>query len=152
MSYKPNNMQDMIANLTFKDSEAATEFYKKSLGATHIEIMKADNGWVMHGNMRLGDSVVFFNDEAEFMPRKAPTGPQSIAFYVYVEDVDAAYKTAVENGMTSVFEPQTMFWGDRTAVVSDPFHYVWTLSTQVAEPSAEEILAGQKAMMDNMPS
>jgi len=94
----------------------------------------------------LGDSVIFFNDEAEFLPRKAPTGPTAIAMYVYVKDVDAVYAQAIANGMSSVYEPTTMFWGDRTAVLSDPFNYTWTLSTKVADPSPEEILAGQKAM------
>ncbi len=150
MHYKPEGFQDAIANLTFKDSKAAAAFYEKSLGATNVQIMEGDNGWVMHGMMKLGDSIVFFNDEAEFMPRKAPTGPGSIAFYIYVEDVDAAYKTAVNNGMTGVYAPETMFWGDRTAVVTDPFHYTWTFSTQVAQPSEEEIAAGQKALMENM--
>ncbi len=149
MTYKPDNYQDVIANLTFKDSEAATALYEKALGAKDVQIMKADNGWVMHGNMRLGDTVVFFNDEAEFMPRKAPTGPTAVAFYIYNSDVDAAYDHALKNGMTSVFEPQTMFWGDRTAVVSDPFNYTWTLATKVASPTAEEMLAGQKAMFGN---
>ena len=152
MNYKPENFQDVIANLTFKDSESAASFYETALGASEVQIMKADNGWVMHGMMRIGDSIVFFNDEAEFTPRKAPTGPQSIAFYLYVDDVDAAYEQAVANGMRPVFEPETMFWGDRTAVVTDPYFYTWTFSTQVAEPSPEEIIAGQKAMMDNMPS
>ncbi len=152
MSYKPENFQDVIANITFKDSEKAAEFYKSALGATDVQIMKADNGWVMHGMMRVGDSIIFFNDEAEFMPRKAPTGQTSFTFYLYVEDVDAAYKQAVDAGMTSVFEPETMFWGDRTAVATDPFFYTWTFSTEVAQPTPEEIMAGQKAMMDNMPS
>ena len=150
MNYKPEGFQDAIANLTFKDSKKAAAFYEKALGAKDVQIMEADNGWVMHGMMKLGDSIVFFNDEADMMPRKAPTGPGPIAFYVYVDDVDAAYKTAVDNGMTGNFEPETMFWGDRTAVVTDPFHYTWTFSTQVAQPSEDEMAAGAKAMMENM--
>jgi len=150
MTYKPDGYQDVIVNLTFKDSEAAVALYEKALGGKDTQIMKAENGWIMHGEITVGDCVIFFNDEAEFMPRKAPTGPTHFSMYVYVEDVDAAYKQAVESGMTSVFEPQTMFWGDRTAVVSDPFHYVWTFSTNVANPSPEEMMAGQKAMMENM--
>jgi len=149
MTYKPDGHQDAIANLTFKDSEAAVALYEKALGATNVQVMKADNGWVMHGEFRLGDSVLFFNDEADFVPRKAPTGPTSIAMYLYVKDVDAAYKMATQNGMTSVYEPTTMFWGDRTAVLADPFHYVWTLSTKVADPTPEEIIAGQKAMFES---
>ena len=146
MTYKPDNYQDVIANLTFKDSESATKLYEKALGATDINVMKDDKGWVMHGNMRIRDSVIFFNDEAEFMPRKAPTGPTAVAFYIYSEDVDAAYEHAIKNGMTSVFEPQTMFWGDRTAAVGDPFYYTWTFATKVASPTMEEMMAGQKAM------
>ncbi len=146
MPYKPEGYQDAIANLTFKDSKAATEFYKDALGASNIQVMESDTGWVMHGEMTLGDSVVFFNDEADFVPRKAPTTTESVAFYIYVPDVDASYKKAVASGMTSISEPETMFWGDRTAVVSDPFHYTWTFSTTVASPSADEMAAGQKAM------
>ena len=150
MTYKPDDYQDVIANLTFKDSEAAAALYEKALGATDVHIMKADNGWIMHGNMRVGDCVIFFHDEAEFMPRKAPTGPTAVAFYIYVKDVDAAYDHALANGMSSVFEPETMFWGDRTAVVADPFHYTWTFATQVATPTLEEMAAGQKAMFGDM--
>ena len=150
MHYKPEGFQDAIANLTFKDSKKAAKFYEKALGATNVQIMEADNGWVMHGMMRLGDSIVFFNDEADMFPRKAPTGTGSIAFYLYVDDVDAAYTKAVEAGMTGNFEPETMFWGDRTAVVTDPFHYTWTFSTQVAQPSEDELKAGQDALMENM--
>ncbi len=146
MHYKPDNYQDVIANLTFTDSKKAAAFYEKALNAKDVQIMESETGWVMHGMMRLGDSIVFFNDEADFSPRKAPTGPTAIAFYLYVEDVDAAYAQAVENGMEGVYPPETMFWGDRTAVVTDPFHYTWTFSTQVAQPTMEEIEAGQKAM------
>lgn len=72
MGYKPEGHQDAIANLTFKDSKTATEFYKKSLGACNIQVMESDTGWVMHGEMKVGDSVIFYNDEADFIPRKAP--------------------------------------------------------------------------------
>ena len=67
MHYKPEGFQDAIANLTFKDSKAAAAFYEKALGAKDVQIMEGDNGWVMHGMMKLGDSIVFFNDAAEFL-------------------------------------------------------------------------------------
>jgi len=146
MAYKPENYQDVIANMTFKDSEKAAEFYAQALNAKDIQIMKSEDGsWVMHGNMKIGDSVIFFNDENDMMPRKAPSGPVPIAFYIYVEDVDAAYQQAVKNGMQSIFEPQDMFWGDRTAVVVDPFHYTWTFSTQTRQVSDADLEEGRKS-------
>lgn len=144
--YKPENYQNVIANLTFKDSKAAMALYETALGIEDVKMMESDSGWIMHGNFRIGDSVVFFNDEAEFSPRKAPTGPTAVAFFIYVPDVDAAYARAIKAEMTSVFEPADMFWGDRTAVVTDPFHYTWTFATKVTDPTPEEMAAGQKAM------
>ena len=36
------------------------------------------------------------------------------------EDVDEAYKKAVENGATSVLEPELEPWGQRTCYIADP--------------------------------
>lgn len=150
MHYKPDNMPHVMANLTFKESKKAAAFYEKALGVTDVQIMESPGGKVMHGMMRIGESVLFFNDEFDMSPRREPDGPGSISFYVYVPDVDAAHDRAVEAGMTSNHAPETMFWGDRTAVVTDPYNYIWTFSTRVAEPSPEEIAEAQKnfAFMD----
>jgi len=150
MHYKEQGYQDVIPNMMFKDAKEASVFYKTALGASNVQIMTASNGWVMHGEMTIGDSVVFFGEEAEFFPRKAPTEPGSVAFYIYVPDVDAAHKRAVEAGMTSHSEPETMFWGDRTSVVSDKYHYSWTFSTHVEDVSMEEMEKRQKAFEESM--
>lgn len=150
MSYKPENYQDVIANMMFKDATEASQFYDAALGAKNIQLMTDANGWVMHGEMWVGDSCLFLGEEVDWFPRKAPTEPGSVAFYIYVEDVDAAYKRAVGAGMTSVSEPETMFWGDRTAVVSDKYHYSWTFSTHVEDVSMEEMAKRQKAFEESM--
>ena len=36
------------------------------------------------------------------------------------EEVDKAYKKAVENGATSVLEPELEPWGQRTCYIADP--------------------------------
>lgn len=145
MTYRPEGYQNVIPNLMFKDAKVASDFYEEALGARDISLMQDDKGWVMHGEMRIGDSVLFFGEEIEWFPRKAPKEPGSIAFYIYVEDVDVSYKRAVEAGMTSVSEPETMFWGDRTAVVTDKYHYSWTFSTKVEDVSLEDMAERQKA-------
>lgn len=146
MGYKPDNYQSVIANLMFKDARKAAKFYEAALGAENVTLMEAENGWVMHGEMWVDGSVIFFGEEVDWFARKAPTEPGSVAFYIYTPDVDASYERALKAGMTSVSEPETMFWGDRTAVVSDPFHYSWTFSTQVATPTKEEMDAAAKEM------
>jgi len=60
---------------------------------------------------------------------------KSNSLYVYVEDVDAAYKRAIQSGATSVREPQDMFYGDRSAAVTDPFGNFWAIATHIEDVS-----------------
>lgn len=150
MTYRPEGYQNVIPNLMFKDAKEASSYYETALGAERVTLMTDSNGWVMHGEMWIGDSCLFFAQETDWFPRKAPTEPGSVAFYIYTADVDASYKRAVEAGMTSVSAPETMFWGDRTAVVMDKYHYSWTFSTHVEEVSMEEMAKRQKAFEESM--
>ena len=52
---------------------------------------------------------------------KGLNGHSEIALYVDTfEEVDEAYKKAVENGATSVLEPELEPWGQRTCYIADP--------------------------------
>lgn len=146
MSYKPDGFHTLTANATYKDTKAAIEFYERTLKLTVDGVLESPNGCVMHASASIGDSKIFMNDEFEGSPRQAPAGNASVAFYLYVPDVDQSYRHAVDGGMTSVSEPEDMFWGDRTAVVSDPFGYSWTFSTQMKEVPMEEIEKQMAAM------
>ena len=58
---------------------------------------------------------------------------------LYVKNADDAYEQAISAGMTSVSEPQNMFWGDRNAKVADGHGYEWTLAHKVEDVSEEEL-------------
>ena len=52
---------------------------------------------------------------------KGLNGHFEMALYVDTfEEVDKAYKKAVENGATSVLEPELGPWGQRTCYIADP--------------------------------
>ena len=53
----------------------------------------------------------------------------SSAFYLSVNDVDAAYERAQLAGATALQAPKDMPWGDRVAHVKDPFGNSWYLAT-----------------------
>lgn len=134
-----------IAALVVKDARAAIALYEKALGATDAQIMEGQDGKVIHANFSVQGTTLFINDAMDMMPRKPTPGTQSTGFYVYVDDVDAAYKRAVDAGMTSHFEPTDMFWGDRTAAIEDEFGYMWTLATHTRDVSLEEMEEARKA-------
>ena len=51
--------------------------------------------------------------------------------YIYVDDADAAYQSALEAGARSVEEPRETPYGDRRAMVRDPFGNIFQIAQQV---------------------
>lgn len=128
--------------INYKDARKAIEFYKQAFGAKEVFSMPGPGGkGVMHADLTIGDSHVMLEDESpEQRRRGAETlGGTPVTFYLYVSDVDAAYKLAIAAGATSTMPLQDMFWGDRCATVSDPFGYSWMLATHVKDVSEADM-------------
>jgi len=54
--------------------------------------------------------------------------------YVYVADADAVYARALAAGASSLEEPLDTSYGDRRAMVRDPFGNVWQIAHVIADP------------------
>ena len=48
---------------------------------------------------------------------------------LYVDDVDAAFRRAIEAGAMVKLPVEDMFYGDRYDMIEDPFGHVWALAT-----------------------
>ena len=71
--------------------------------------------------IRIGDSLV--------MVTPAGARERFPAFlYVYVDDADAAYARALAAGAVTLEEPLDTPYGDRRAMVRDPFGNIWQLA------------------------
>ena len=86
-----------------------------------------------------------FPDWNSIGPQDLPNSP--VTLHYYVEDIDAAYRKAVEAGARAVMEPQDMFWGDRYGVLRDPFGHNWSMATHIRDVSPEEALEASKTAM-----
>ena len=148
MSGIPEGMSTVTPQMVVSNAKAALAIYEKALGAETQFIMEMPGtDLVMHASFKIGTSIMFISDEMPGGPRKAPVdGLASVAFYLHVDDVDAAYKTGIEGGFEGVSEPENMFWGDRTAVLHDPYGYNWTLATRVKEVGPEDMAEAIKNM------
>ena len=134
----PDGYATVTPHLVVKDSKAALAHYADALGAETLSVME-NNGLVIHASFKIGDSILFINDDAEWMPRRPSEGVQSTGFFLYVEDCDASMKRALDAGMDEFFPLQDQFWGDRTGAVRDQYGYIWTFATQKEQLSDEEI-------------
>lgn len=138
----PKGMHTVTPNLVVRDCARAIEFYQRALGAQELHRVTAPGtSQIWHAELRVGDSIVFMNDEMPGMGHAAPTpsSPVPVTMWLYVPDCDAAFRRAVDAGARSTMDPADMFWGDRCASVADPFGYLWSFATRQRELTAEEM-------------
>ena len=100
--------------------------------------MPRADGSIHHAEIKIGDSIVMMGEPAE--PAKA----RPSTLYLYVPDVDAAYKAALAGGK-SLMEPADEFYGDRSGGVEDPSGNQWYVATRIADVSPEEMQKRAKA-------
>ena len=71
--------------------------------------------------IRIGDSLVLVTPAGAREPFPA-------FLYVYVDNADATYERALSAGATSLEAPIDTPYGDRRAMVRDPFGNVWQIA------------------------
>ena len=149
----PEGYQSLTPMFMFKDARKAMEFYKKAFGAQERFFMPGPDGTgVMHAELQIGTSMIMIGEENPQCPAKSAEsmGGSPVSFYVYVENVDKAFKTAVDAGAEVRMPLEDMFWGDRMGMVQDPFGYTWSLATHTRDLTPEEIQEGAKAAFAKM--
>ena len=142
----PQGYHTVTPNLVVQDAAAALDFYRRAFGADETLRMPGPGGKIMHAEFRIGDSVLMLAEEMPDMGNKSPRtlDGSPVSFYVYISDVDAAYKRAIDAGGKEVMPVADMFWGDRAGWLEDPFGHKWALAQHVADLSPEEIQKGQE--------
>ena len=145
--------QTVTPNLTVRNGAEAIEFYKKAFGAEEImRVPGPDGKSIMHAEIRVGTSRIMLGDEAPSMGCLAPVtlGGPGGSLYVYVPDVDAAFKQAVAAGAKALMPVTDMFYGDRFGQVEDPSGHRWGLATHVEDLSPEEMARRQREFFASM--
>lgn len=149
----PEGFHSVTPMFMFKDARKAIEFYKNAFGAQERFAMPGPDGkGVMHAEVQVGDSIIMMGDEhpQEACKSAESMGGSPISFFIYVENVDSAFRRAVEAGATVKMEVQEMFWGDRCGSVQDPFGYNWMIGTHTRDLNPEQIAEGAKAFFAEM--
>ena len=149
----PQGHHTATPGLTVKDGNRAIEFYKKAFGAEEVTRMNGPGGkGVMHAALKIGDSMLFLNDEFPGMNVQSPETLKGTtqSIYLYVQDVDSAFNRAVSAGARVVMPVTDMFWGDRFGKLADPFGHEWGLATHVEDLTDEEVRQRSKGFMEQM--
>lgn len=96
-------------------------FVQEVFGAQELERAETEHG--MHVEVQIGDAVVVLE-----LGKTSDIQTRS-SVYVYVEDVDATYQRALQNGGISVGEPTNKPYQERNAGVKDTSGNTWWIGT-----------------------
>lgn len=139
----PDGFHSVTPYISVKEAAKAIEFYKKAFGAQVKERLDGQQGRVMHAEITIGDSVIMLADEFPEMPGAclSPASLKGTTFllHLYVEDVDVAFKKAIDAGCVVEKPVEDQFYGDRSGGVRDPFGHRWFLSTHKEDLTREQI-------------
>ena len=144
----PEGYHSVTPYLTVDDAGAAIRFYEQAFGATEIFRMPMGDR-VAHAEIRIGNSHVMLSDEFPDMGYLGPKarGGATSSLMLYIDDVDRAYRQAIDAGATQERPPEDQFWGDRMGTLLDLFGQRWSLATHVEDVPPEEM---ERRMSDYM--
>jgi PhnB protein len=130
----PKGFHTVTPYLVVNDARGLLEFIEKAFDGEVTSNMKGEDGRIMHATVQIGDSVIMVSDVMKGMNEPMPT-----MLYLYVDDVDAMYRQAINANATSIREPIDEFYGDRSAGVRDEWNNQWWLATHIEDISNEEM-------------
>ena len=114
----PAQYNRLMPYLIVPNANQFIEFMKEVFGATVQHLTPRSEGIIMHGELRIGESVIMFADTTEEFTSR-PAG-----IFIYVESTDETYKNAIAAGATSIMEPMKQPYG-YTCGFHDPFGNDW---------------------------
>jgi PhnB protein len=134
----PPGFHTVTPSLAVVGGVAALEFYKNAFGAKELMRNTTPDGKLIHGRIRIGDSIVLLSDVFEGSDRAAPSTVETttVTLHLYSTDVETLWNRAVAAGATVSMPLADQYWGERYGHLVDPFGHHWSLSMRVRMPKA----------------
>jgi len=114
--YIPDGWPALVPRIFANAPEPLVAFIKQVFGATGGFRVERPS------ELRVGDSMLMVSDAVDREPMPA-------FLYIYVPDTDSTYRRALESGATSLEPPRDLSYGDRRAMVRDPWGNTWQIAT-----------------------
>ena len=122
----PDGYHTVTPYLIVREAARALVFYAKAFGAKELFRLPGPDGKIMHAELRIDDTVVMIAEAGG----NYPAFP--VWLHVYVQDVDATYRKALDAGGVSVQEPVRKEGDpDRRGGFKDPSGNTWWIATQM---------------------
>ena len=125
-SYKPDGYNSVSVYIMADDAQRVVDFLVAVFGATESRRFDNADGTIMHTEVKIDDTVVMLASAGGDFPAFP------VWLHVYVADVEAVYRKALDLGAVSVQEPtQKDGDPDRRGGFMDPAGNTWWVATQL---------------------
>ena len=118
----PNGHQQLMPYLILENPRDFIRFASTVFGAVPgNEHLRDDGVTIMHAELKIGECTIMFEQATEQWTL------QTANLFIYVNDADKSYATALESGGISVMEPADQSYG-RACGVKDPSENTWWIT------------------------
>jgi PhnB protein len=107
--------------------EDYVRFLEAALGAREIGRSSAPDGRIANCQMRFDTATIMISEASEDFPAS------SAAFYLYVDNADAAMDKALGAGADKIMDTADMPYGDRQGGIRDPSGNIWWVSQRLSD-------------------
>lgn len=137
----PEGYERATPYLCVKGASDAIAFYVRAFGAVETMRLTDPGGRIGHAEIMIGVAPVMLSDEhpEEGVVSPATLGGSAVAMHLYVADVDAFAARAVAAGAQLMRPIEDQFYGDRSAVLRDPFGHQWFFATRIEDVDGAEM-------------
>ncbi|NRP75009.1 hypothetical protein ILFOPFJJ_05932 [Ensifer psoraleae] len=139
-------MSTSISSLTpyfiVKNARTAIDFYVRAFGAEELfRMTDPRDGRIGHAELKIGESTVMIADEYPDFGALSPDtiGGSPVTFHLATLSVDADLARAVDAGAVVLRAAADQAYGERVAMVVDPFGHRWMLSQKIEDVAPEEM-------------
>ncbi len=136
-----SEVHEVYPYLRVHSAADAIAFYARAFGAQELFRLTEPSGRIGHAEVKIGPATIMLGDE---YPERGVRGPRSlgattVSIHLHVADVDQAFERAVSAGATVLMPPKNQFWGERIAIVRDPFGHEWLLGGHLEAMTPQEM-------------
>lgn len=147
----PKGYNNITPYLMIDGAISAIEFYKKIFNAKEKIRLEYPPGKIVHAELQIGDTKLMLADEQVEMNALSPQkiGGTPVSIHLYIKHVDYVVEHAILAGAKLIRSPQDMFFGDRSAVIEDPYGHKWTIATHIEDVSLAKVKRRATELFNN---
>ena len=125
--YIPPGFNTVTPYFFVRNADAFVDFLVNGLGGHETGRTLRPDGFIANARVQIGGSAVMVSEASDHYP------PMAAAYYLYVEDADAAMERALQHGAVLQMLVADMPYGDRQGGVLDPHGNIWWISQRTVQ-------------------